>query len=501
RSPPKEHALSRTPSSPQMGGHRASLAENLRGNPTSPRQAYRSPSLSQQALKDLMDNPPTAKTGTDEFAGKDWRSIKVGEVVKRELVRFVEMDTSVEEATNVLITSGSPNVILLRESKETNTAISTFDYNDLNAYLLLVVGLAQPEDRQSFKELAQKGREGKPIPLKDIKDLGKKEPLVTLPHTADISKAVEAFGSGIHRILIVTENTHDVVGVLTQLRLVTFFWENGKHFPAIEQLYQATLRELDIGSHSVFAINGDKPLTDALELMNNEGITSLPVLDNQNNVIGNISHVDVRLLTKNTSLPLLRSSCIHFISVILSERGINDGADSVPVFYVNPFSTLAHTVAKLVATRSHRMWIVQPPSPMSSGPPTPAITPSIANPPSHPLPPVSTITTPNSTTTNTSVPSGPPYTTTPSSVPQSSISASHIPGGPISGRLSGVVSLTDVLNLFAKASGLNPHDPNEQREMRRRSSSASARRSVESSRSESVGGGSSVAGSRRGSVS
>lgn len=33
----------------------------------------------------------------------------------------------------------------------------------------------------------------------------------------------------------------------------------------------------------------------ALELMNNEGISSLPVLDAQNNVIGNISHVDVRV--------------------------------------------------------------------------------------------------------------------------------------------------------------------------------------------------------------
>ena len=42
-------------------------------------------------------------------------------------------------------------------------------------------------------------------------------------------------------------------------------------------------------------LSGDKPLTDALELMNNEGITSLPVLDNQNNVIGNISHVDVKV--------------------------------------------------------------------------------------------------------------------------------------------------------------------------------------------------------------
>jgi hypothetical protein len=106
--------------------------------------------------------------------------------------------------------------------------------------------------------------------------------------------------------------------------------------------------------------------------MNMEGVNSLAVLDGQHNVIGNISTVDVKvdpvmalfsspdtdkrvqLLTKSSALPLLRKSCIHFISVILSTRGMNEGKDSFPVFHVNPFSTLAHTVAKLVATKSHR---------------------------------------------------------------------------------------------------------------------------------------------------
>jgi len=227
------------------------------------------------------------------------------------------------------------------------------------------------------------------------------------------------------------------------------------------------------------------------------------VLDNQNNVIGNISHVDVRLLTKNTALPLLRSSCIHFISVILSERGMFDGKDSYPVFHVTPQSTLAHTVAKLVATRSHRMWVVQPPSPANSNPPTPAMTPVVTTAPSNALsssPSSSSILPPPQSTNGPQT--GPPYTTHPSTS-HTSVTATAIPGATLSGRLSGVVSLTDVLNLFAKASGLNPHDPGEAREMRRRrSSSASAtRRSVDSARSESVGGGSSVAGSRRGSVS
>lgn len=298
RSPPDKPSL-RTSSSPHMG-HRQSFAENLRGVPQSPR-AHRKPSLSQQALQDLLNNPPT-KNGAPEFVGREWRTIHVGEIVHPEQVRFVEYDTSVEEATKILVGSGSPNVVLVRDSPSSTAAIGTFDYNDLNAYLLLVVGLAQPpeSDEASFNEIARKGREGKPIPLKDVKDLGRKEPLITLPHTADLAKAMEVFGSGIHQIIVVKENTTEVMGLLSQLRLVQFFWENRKSFPAIDQLYPQLIKDLNIGSHSVFAINGDKPLTDALELMNNEGITSLPVLDNQNNVIGNISHVDVRV--SNTRL-------------------------------------------------------------------------------------------------------------------------------------------------------------------------------------------------------
>jgi hypothetical protein len=64
--------------------------------------------------------------------------------------------------------------------------------------------------------------------------------------------------------------------------------------------------------------------------MSNEGLTSVAVVDNALNVVGNISTADVKHLTKSSSLPLLQSSCIHFISVILSERGIGDGKDSFP---------------------------------------------------------------------------------------------------------------------------------------------------------------------------
>jgi hypothetical protein len=158
--------------------------------------------------------------------------------------------------TQLLISSGSPNVVLLRDSPNSKVATGTFDYSDLNAYLLLVVGLAQPDEHQlsRFKELAQKGREGKEIPMKDVKDLGRKEPLIFLGQTQPLAKAVEIFGSGIHRIVIVEEKSTEAFGVLTQLRLVEFFWENRTHFSPIEPLFHRTLRELDLASHSVYAI-------------------------------------------------------------------------------------------------------------------------------------------------------------------------------------------------------------------------------------------------------
>lgn len=193
--------------------------------------------------------------------------------------------------------------------------------------------------------------------------------------------------------------------------------------------------------------------------MSQEGLSSVAVVDNGLNVVGNISTADVKHLTNATSLPLLQDTCLHFISVILTEQGVEKGKDSFPVFHVNPYSTLAHTVAKLVATHSHRMWIVESASPSPSAPGTPSLGPTVFVP------------TPSSSQTSLT---GSHF---PSAPPASTLSGSHL-----SGRLIGVVTLTDILNLFAKSTGLNPSDPSEQRARRRRSSSSSIRPSLESSR-------------------
>ena len=82
--------------------HRHSFSDQLRGIPPSPRSS-RQPSLSHAAVQDLLNNPPTAGTADPAFAGRDWRDVTVNELVNPKDLRFVDVDTGIEAATNVCL--------------------------------------------------------------------------------------------------------------------------------------------------------------------------------------------------------------------------------------------------------------------------------------------------------------------------------------------------------------------------------------------------------------
>jgi CBS domain-containing protein len=216
-------------------------------------------------------------------------------------------------------------VLLIRETPEHKTAVGTFDYNDLNTYLLLAAGLTRPDEEllPAYDELARKAREGIPIPMEDVKELGRKDPLTTLPASSSVMMAVETFGGGVHRVIVIDDQKdNEVVGIFSQFRLVKFLWENGRCFPVLDQLYPQSLRDLKIGSHTVISIkcvpgpwlsrsnanvcSGDKRLYEALQLMHSEGISSVAVIDNHANVVGNISTTDVKV-----RFALLRQQVFH----------------------------------------------------------------------------------------------------------------------------------------------------------------------------------------------
>lgn len=345
----------------------------------------------------------------------DWPDVPLTDLVQPEKLTFVDANESVEKAFDILEQLDLTSLPIRNGSSK--DVSHTFDYADLNAYLLLVLGHIEPiEDSPFVKENVVNARSGKEVPVKFVSQLGINDPFVSVSASSTLSTAVEILGNGVHRIAIYDANDpHTIVGILSQRRLVDYIWQNGRLFKSLEQLFQTPLKNLLKIGTEVITINGEDLVINALIKMHSEGVSSLAVVDNQQILIGNISIVDVRLLTKSSQSPLLQATCKHFLYVILSKRGLIDGKDSYPVFHVTPESTLGRTIAKLVATRSHRLWIIKDGS-------SPAITAAA--------------------------------------------------GGP----LIGVVSLTDILHLLARHAGKGDGDPTDARRERRRSSSSSVRR-------------------------
>ena len=56
-----------------------------------------------------------------------------------------------------------------------------------------------------------------------------------------------------HRIVILKEGTNHAIGILSQLRLVKFLWENRSAFPIIDQLYPREVKDLGIRSQGLMS--------------------------------------------------------------------------------------------------------------------------------------------------------------------------------------------------------------------------------------------------------
>ena len=132
---------------------------------------------------------------------------------------------------------------MIRENASSTQPIATFDYNDLNAYIQVVVGLAHPpEDLVAlYDDVVKKAQARISIPLREIQPICRQESLI------------EVFGSGIHR-LWVTNHAGQVIGILSQLKLMEFFWNEGINFPVIDDLYPRLIRDLGLGSQQIIAV-------------------------------------------------------------------------------------------------------------------------------------------------------------------------------------------------------------------------------------------------------
>lgn len=442
-------------------------------------------------------------TSVSSRSNTDWSDVKLYDLT--ELNKLISIDTSflVQQAFETLLShnlTSLPVSINKKDSSDLNNCL-TFDYSDLNVYLLLIMNkipindlsldnyyddLPRDKKLEMIQSLINKGKKGGEVPVEMIVKLNPKNPFIKFPEDDNLGLAMETLGNGVHRVAIVDESLK-ITGILSQRRLIKYMWENARRFHSLEYLFNLTLSELKIGSTIPITIYDDQPLIEALNKMYSERVTSLAVIDRSKLLIGNISIVDVKNVTSSKNSHLLFKTVLNFISYNLSQKGIEQGQDQFPIFHVNNSSSLGRVIAKLVATQSHRLWIVEQSRPSGS------VSGSVSGPghsPGSPPTPTTIETALSEHSHSHSHGHGHGSPGTPTNTPNSGIPINENNYG-LPGKLIGVVTLTDILGLFAASKGRKT-DPTAARNQRRRSSTSTTRSSMDSSIS--IGGGVSISG-------
>ncbi|KAG8976509.1 cell separation during budding, partial [Tulasnella sp. 427] len=305
-----------------------------------------------------------------------------------------------------------------------------FDYADLNAFLLVAVqSHAMPAsfDPDRVRKIIAKGKEGGDASVGLACDLSQKNPLVALPPTAGLIPLLTVFARGRHRVLLVDDETDTVHGLVEDRQLVRWFMEHAsEHAPLITAL-SSPLSELTfIPSialpRPVVSCSSDDTILDAMDTMSNEGVSSVAVMDVlTGNLLSAISVTDIgKIVAPSQDKKIIYTSLSQLVTLIKEPLGSTDGEEKYPIFSVLPSNTLDYTMQKLLVTNTHRVFITE------------------------------------------------------------DVSMAPMPATSLSGNLRGVVSMVDVLSVFARLANIPDVDPLSMSRHRRANSTASSSSSTSS---------------------
>ncbi|KAF9393413.1 cell separation during budding [Mortierella sp. AD011] len=277
----------------------------------------------------------------------DWSMIQVGKLVEGQTVVKVidpnsykgltlalslptchsDANSSVEDACEVLLKHGISSAPVYDAQRNTYTGM--FDYSDMMSYILLSLKkMDVPAEDQTIgmRELIERTNNSQNVPVKMVS-------------------------------VAVMDPTGNLIGILSQSFVLDYLANHLSEFPQLQPVMQQSVEQLGLSGSKVLSVNGEAQVLDALLLMSKHSVTSLAVLDEQGVLLGNISMTDIQHIMKDLRSSWLWLSCFKFISNIRRKRGVETGEDQYPVMDVNLRSTFGYTIAKLQATKVHRLWV------------------------------------------------------------------------------------------------------------------------------------------------
>lgn len=187
----------------------------------------------------------------------------------------------------------------------------------------------------------------KDVKCKDIINISQRNPNLSAQHDLSVQLTLDSMGAyNLHRIAIVKGDT--LVGILTQTKLLDFFFKHN-FLEDIGNIAKMTAGQMQLGYKKVFTTTTSTKAIDAFRFMIENQVSGLAVLNDEGQIVGNISASDIRELGFEFNL---------FSKLFVSIKDFF-GENAKPLQAVNPETTFKKIVEIFHTSKVHRVYVVE----------------------------------------------------------------------------------------------------------------------------------------------
>ncbi|KIY64720.1 hypothetical protein CYLTODRAFT_401531 [Cylindrobasidium torrendii FP15055 ss-10] len=301
-----------------------------------------------------------------------WATVSAKSLIDTRIVK-VDAETTVEDACERMLSENVPCLCLT--SGEDSEIFGLLDFADVNAFLTLAATRHTLSDNPRTEAIFAAARAGR-VAASLVSNLSEKNPLKVLQYDATVVSLLTEFSKGQHRVLIQAEPIADspYLGIISDRAFLTWFsTSDDAASDSFHSYLKHPLRNLEFRSiylyEAVISASSKSTVLDAMRLMSEEGVGSVAVIDeNTQALLSAVSVTDIgRIVVPSENKHILSIPLQQFITLSRKAYGETDGAESFPVYTVCATSSLLYTMQKLLATNSHRMFVMSEDSPTLTG--------------------------------------------------------------------------------------------------------------------------------------
>jgi len=256
---------------------------------------------------------------------------------------------------------------------EKKNIIGVVDVLDI---VLFILGLF-PKDvpienlnEQELRKVLSTGSKFENLPISQVLTLSQNikrdyQHVFTVKKSTPLDKLLEMFFQGVHRVLVVEEDSDDVINLVSQSDLLGLL---AQCLPYLEEKeIKKTVQELNLSvdTKHLTSVLADTKTIEVLSMMqpniNKPIFSAVPIVDKAGHLIGNFSASNLMGLRQSSFVSLL----LPVLSFLVVQPETNDFKKNLTRFKsVHPVSCHPTTsfdtiVERMVAHRVHRLWVVE----------------------------------------------------------------------------------------------------------------------------------------------